>query len=48
MYDWDDTCYECTGYGDDYELDEEGELIYRCSTCPFNTDREWEEEWETV
>lgn len=25
MYDWDDICYECTGYGDDYELDEEGE-----------------------
>lgn len=18
MYDWDDICYECTGYGDDY------------------------------
>lgn len=48
MYDWDDICYECTGYGDDYEVDEEGELICRCSTCPFNTDREWEEEWETV
>lgn len=44
MYDWDDICYECTGYGDDYELDEEGELIFRCSTCPFNTDREREEE----
>lgn len=29
MYDWDDICYECTGYGDDYELDEDGELICR-------------------
>ena len=48
MYDWDDICYECTGYGDNYEESEDGELICRCSTCSFNTDREWEEEWETV
>jgi len=44
MYDWDDICYECTGYGDNYEVDENGELICRCSKCPFNTDMEWEEE----
>lgn len=48
MYDWDDICYECTGYGDNYEESEDGELICRCSTRSFNTDREWEEEWETV
>lgn len=26
MYDWDDICYECTGYGDNYEENEDGEL----------------------
>lgn len=34
--DWDDYCYECTGYGDDYYEDENGELISRCSDCLFN------------
>lgn len=27
----DDTCYECSGYGDDY--DDEGNCL--CETCPF-------------
>lgn len=22
-----DYCYECTGYGDDYHIDEDGELV---------------------
>ena len=47
MYDWDDICYECAGYGDNYEESEYGELICRCSTCPNNVDREWEEESTT-
>lgn len=29
-----DYCYECSGYGDDYHLDENGELV---SSCPYNT-----------
>lgn len=35
MYDdmYDDICYECTGYGDDYYIDEDGDLVCACSTC---------------
>ena len=29
-------CYECTGYGDDYYLDDNGELVSACDDCPFN------------
>ena len=32
---WDDYCYECGGYGDDYSVDENGELVCNCFTCPF-------------
>ena len=32
----DDFCYECTGYGDDYYIDENGELVCACDDCPFN------------
>lgn len=28
-------CYECTGYGDDYYLDENGEMVSACFDCPF-------------
>lgn len=31
-----DFCYECRGYGDDYRLDENGELVSNCDDCPFN------------
>lgn len=34
-YPWDDYCYECSGYGDDYSVDENGELVCNCLTCPF-------------
>lgn len=30
-----DTCYECTGLGDDYYIDDKGELVSRCSECSF-------------
>lgn len=37
---WDDDnwdiCYECGGYGDDYFVNEEGELECACDYCPFN------------
>lgn len=29
-------CNECMGYGDDYYIDDDGELINSCSDCPFN------------
>ena len=29
-------CYECTGYGDDYYLDENGEWKCACDDCPLN------------
>ena len=35
MYDY-DYCYECSGYGDDYYVDDDGELQCRCKTCPFS------------
>lgn len=35
MSDYDDYCYECSGYGDNYYEDEDGELICRCFECPF-------------
>lgn len=40
--DWDysDICYACTGYGDDYSFDEDGELVSDCPTCPFNRYKE--------
>ena len=38
MDDWDDydVCYECTGYGDDYYIDKNGELVCACDECPIN------------
>ena len=33
---YDDYCYECTGYGDDYYEDEDGNLVCYCPDCPFN------------
>lgn len=31
-----DYCYECQGYGDDYYIDENGELVSSCLDCLFN------------
>lgn len=43
-------CYECTGYGDDYYLDENGEWVSACDDCPLNqyTDEDEDNyaEWE--
>ncbi len=35
MYEDDDRCYECSGYGDDYYVNDEGELVCACGDCPF-------------
>lgn len=41
---WDnyDYCYECTGYGDNYRIDEDGELVCNCPDCP-DRPRWWDE-----
>ena len=37
MDNYDDYCYECGGYGDDYYYDEEtDELVSNCDNCPYN------------
>lgn len=38
-----DYCYECSGYGDDYYIDENGELVDACSDCPFNPNK-WDDD----
>lgn len=35
-----DYCYECEGYGDDYSVDKNGELVHKCETCPNNPFRD--------
>lgn len=30
---FDDVCYECRGYGNDYSTDEDGEPVCSCDTC---------------
>ena len=40
-YDW---CYECTGYGDDYSYDDDGELVSNCDNCPNNPNRR--DDWD--
>ncbi len=39
-----DYCYECSGYGDDYYEDDEGEMVCRCPECPVN--RDYWEDWD--
>lgn len=41
---YEDYCYECGGYGDDYYIDDDGELKCRCSDCPY---WDWEDDDET-
>lgn len=31
-----ETCYECTGYGNDYYMDEDGEFVCACQECWVN------------
>ncbi len=31
--DFSDVCYECTGYGDDYSVKEDGKLVCNCDEC---------------
>ena len=36
-YDW---CYECTGYGNEAYLNDDGELVSNCDDCPYNRDED--------
>lgn len=39
-----DRCYECSGYGNDYYVNEDGELVSACDDCPWNGDDDyWDE-----
>lgn len=44
--DYDDRCYECTGYGDDYFMNEDGEYVSYCPYCPFNPLHDDDDEWD--
>lgn len=44
MSNYDDWCSDCAMYGDDYYIDENGERVCRCSTCPFNDYDDYDEE----
>lgn len=45
MSEYDDYCYECAAYGDDYFINDEGELECYCPKCAFwdNDDDEWDD-----
>lgn len=37
MKEYDDRCYECRGYGDDYYYDKENDdYVSACDECPFS------------
>lgn len=37
IYDYDDRCYECKGYGDDYYYDDEhDDWVSNCDDCPYS------------
>ena len=40
-----DYCYECTGYGDDYYINEDGELVCRCEECHYNENNR-DDDWD--
>ena len=42
-YDDYDVCFECSGYGDDYYINDDGELECYCSKCPMNN---WHDDWD--
>lgn len=45
MHNYDDICYECTGYGDDYYMNEDGDIVCACHECPIMKSMEETEEW---
>ena len=43
-YDDYDVCYECSGYGDNYFINDDGELECYCLQCVMNSN-EWDDDW---
>lgn len=42
---YDDYCYECTGYGDDWYFDvEKDQWVSACDGCPY--DKTFDDEWD--
>lgn len=39
-----DVCYECEIYGDDYYINEKGDLVCACDDCLFNMCKENEDD----
>ena len=46
MYDDYDVCYECKGYGDDYFINDDGELECYCSQCYLSRDYDNYDDWD--
>lgn len=40
-----DICYECGAYGDDYFINDDGELECYCSQCSFNPSK-FDDDWD--
>lgn len=43
QFDYGEICYECTGYGDDWYFDENGNLVSACADCWVAKQRDEEE-----
>lgn len=41
-----DDCYECAAYGDDYFINEDGEMECYCSRCQANRSDDDDDEWD--
>lgn len=39
-----DHCYECGGYGDDYFVNDDGELESACTHCIYNS-ANYDDDW---
>lgn len=39
-------CYECTAYGDDYYINDDGELVSACYDCPYFLNDTDDDDWE--
>lgn len=40
-----DHCYECRGYGDDYYINDDGELVSACDDCHYNESNR-DDDWD--
>lgn len=40
-----DYCCECTALGDDYYINEDGDLVSACDDCPYNESNR-DDDWD--